>query len=422
MLDRLRKIYYKLRNNFFDYPKKFWVVVGASFIDRIGGTLLFPFFSLYITSKFNVGMTEAGIVLGTFSAFGLFGSIVGGALTDKFGRKSLIIFGLIFSAISTLSLGLVNEFSVLIPLAVVIGLFSNFGGPARGAMIADILPEEKRQEGFGILRVVANMSWIIGPILGGFIANRNYFMLFVLDAVISCIVAVIFILYIPETKPETTEEPESILRTFAGYGTALRDYAYVAFLVASILMGLVYLQMYQSLSVFLRDVHGLTPQTYGFLMTSSAITVILLQFPTTWVIKGRPAFIMMALGTFFYMIGFGMFGFVSAIWLFAAALVIITFGDMIVMPTSSALVANFAPEDMRGRYMAVFGLSWTIPATIGPSAAGLILDNFNPYLLWYVAAGLSAVTILGFYILHLRLGKHERFNPPAPEADPLPAS
>jgi MFS family permease len=187
-------------------------------------------------------------------------------------------------------------------------------------------------------------------------------------------------------------------------------------------MGLVYLQMYQSLSVFLRDVHGINPQTYGFLMTSSAITVILLQFPTTWVIKGRPAFIMMGLGTFFYMIGFGMFGFVSAIWLFAAALVIITFGEMIVMPTSSALVANYAPEDMRGRYMAVFGLSWTIPATFGPSAAGLILDNYNPYLLWYVAAGLSAVTILGFYILHLKLGKHERFNPPQPEQEPLPAS
>ncbi len=415
MLDRLRNIYY-------DFPKKFWVVVGASFIDRIGGTLLFPFFSLYITWKFNVGMTQAGIVLGTFSAFGLIGSMVGGALTDKFGRKFLIIFGLIFSAVSTLTLGLVNEFAVLIPLAMIIGLFSNFGGPARQAMIADILPEEKRQEGFGILRVVANMSWIIGPILGGFIANRSYFMLFVLDAVFSCIVAVIFYRYIPETKPETTKEPESILRTFAGYGTALRDYAYVAFLVVSILMGLVYLQMYQSLSVFLRDVHGLTPQTYGFLMTSSAITVILFQFQTTRVIKGRPAFIMMALGTFFYMIGFGMFGFVTALWLFAAALVVITIGEMIVMPTSSALVANYAPEDMRGRYMAVFGLSWTIPATIGPSAAGLILDNYNPYLLWYVAAGISAVTILGFYILHLWLGKHDRFNPPVPEKEPPPSS
>ena len=98
MFKRLNKIYN-------DFPNKFWVVVLTSFIDGIGDTLLFPFFSLYITQKFGVGMTQAGIVLGSFSAFGLIGSMIGGALTDKFGRKSLILFGLVFSAVSTLSLG-----------------------------------------------------------------------------------------------------------------------------------------------------------------------------------------------------------------------------------------------------------------------------------------------------------------------------
>ncbi len=413
MLTRLRNIYH-------DFPQKFWVVVGASFIDRVGGTLLFPFFSLYITQKFNVGMTQAGIVLGTFSAFGLIGTMIGGALTDKFGRKNLILFGLIFSALSTLSLGLVNEFAVLIPLAVVIGLLSSIAGPAHQAMVADLLPEDKRQEGFGILRVVANMSWIIGPTIGGFVANRSYFMLFVLDAVISCIVAVIFFYYIPETKPETTEEPESMLKTFAGYGVVLRDYAYVAFLVVSMVMGIVYQQMYNTLSVYLRDNHGIEPQGYGFLLTVSAIIVILFQFKTTRVIKKYPTFIMMALGTFFYMIGFGMFGFVTVYWLFAAAIVVITIGEMVIMPTASALATNFAPEDMRGRYMAIFGLSWALPATIGPSAAGLILDNYNPNLLWYLGAGLCALSVFGFYILHLWLGKGDRFNPP--EQEPLPAS
>ncbi len=412
----------RLRNIYHDFPQKFWVVVGASFIDRVGGTLLFPFFSLYITQKFNVGMTQAGIVLGTFAAFGLIGSMIGGALTDKLGRKNLILFGLIFSALSTLSLGLVNEFSALIFLAVVIGLLSNIAGPAHQAMVADLLPEDKRQEGFGILRVVGNMAWIIGPTIGGFIANRSYFMLFVLDAVISCIVAVIIFYYISETKPETDKEPESMLKTFAGYGVVLRDYAYVAFLVVSMVMGIVYQQMYNTLSVYLRDNHGIEPQGYGFLLTVSAIIVILFQFQTTRVIKKYPTFIMMALGTFFYMLGFGMFGFVTAYWLFAAAIVIITIGEMVIMPTASALATNFAPEDMRGRYMAIFGLSWTLPATVGPSAAGLILDNYNPNLLWYVGAGLCALSVLGFYILHLWLGKRDRFNPPEPESEPLPAS
>ncbi|MFO8036323.1 MAG: MFS transporter [Anaerolineales bacterium] len=415
MFKRLKKIY-------LEFPQKFWVVVGASFIDRIGSTLLFPFFSLYITQKFNVGMTQAGVVLGIFSAFSLGGSMIGGALTDKFGRKKLILFGLVFSALSTLTLGLVNELAVLYPLAIVIGLLSNIAVPAHQAMVADLLPEKKRQEGFGILRVVANMSWIIGPTIGGYIANRNYFLLFLLDAVISCLVAAIFFFYIPETKPETTQEQTSILGTFAGYRVVLRDFAYVAFLVASMLMGIVYQQMYNSLSVYLRDNHGISPQGYGFLLTTSAITVILFQFRTTRLIKKYPAFIMMALGTLFYMVGFGMFGFVTAYWLFAAAIVIITIGEMVIMPTASALATNFAPEDMRGRYMAVFGVSWALPATVGPSAAGLILDNFNPNLLWFIGAGLCAISILSFYLLHLRLGELDRFQMTPVEEEPFPVS
>lgn len=412
----------RLKNIYNEFPNKFWVVVGTSFIDNIGNTLLFPFFSLYITEKFGVGMTQAGLVLGSFSAFGLIGSIIGGALTDKFGRKSLVLFGLVFSAVSTLSLGLVNEFTVLIPLSVVIGLLSNIAGPARQAMVADLLPEDKRQEGFGILRVVGNMAWIIGPTIGGFIASRNFFTLFVMDALISCVVAVIFFMYISETKPETSQEPASILKTFSGYAKVLRDYAYVAFLVVSMLMGLVYQQLYNSLSVYLRDNHGIEPRGYGFLLTVSAITVILFQFQTTRAIKKYPAFVMMALGVFFYMIGFGMFGFVTAYWLFAAAVVVITIGEMVIMPTASALAANFAPEDMRGRYMAVFGLSWALPATVGPSAAGLILDNFNPNMLWYLGAIICAVAVVSFYALHLRLGKSKRFVPAQSEKEALPAS
>ncbi|NCQ35832.1 MFS transporter, partial [bacterium] len=87
----------------------------------------------------------------------------------------------------------------------------------------------------------------------------------------------------------------------------------------------------------------------------------------------------------------------------------ITIGEMIVVPVSQGLAANFAPEKMRGRYMAVFGLSWAIPQTIGPGAAGYILDNFNPNLLWYIGGILCAVSAFGYWVLHWRLGKQKRF-------------
>ena len=419
MLSKLKKIYH-------EYPRKFWLVVGVSFIDNIGGTMLFPFFSLYIAWKFDVGMTQAGVILGIFSVFGMLGGMIGGALTDKFGRRKIILFGLIFSAFSTLLLGFVNDLAVLYPMAVVVGLLSSIAFPAHQAMLADLLPERQRAEGFGILRVVSNLSWIIGPVIGGFMANRSFFSLFVADASVSSIVAVLFYFLISETKPQTDteKESESVLETFKGYFIVMRSRAFMAFIFASILMGLVYQQMYNSLSVYLRDYHGIAPSGYGLLMTTSAVTVIFFQFWTTRRIKSRPPFIMMALGALFYAAGFLMFGFdplaflnATYIW-FMGAVFIITIGEMIIMPVSQALAANFAPEDMRGRYMAVFGFAWTIPATFGPGLAGLILDNYNPDLLWYLGGMLCLVSVLGFYLLHLRLGGQKRFAP-APELVPV---
>lgn len=417
MLNRLKQIYH-------EFPRLFWVVVGVSFIDRIGGTLLFPFFALYITQKFNVGMTQAGILLGMSSLFGLIGSTVGGALTDKFGRKQLILFGLVFSAISTLTFGLVNDLNALYPLMVFVGLLSSVAHPAHDAMIADILPEDKRQEGFGILRVVSNLSWIIGPTIGGFVANINFFYLFVIDAVISCVVAAIIFRAIPETKPEphAHAESESLLQTAIGYRVVLKDFAFMAFMVAGMLMLIVYQQMYSSLSVYLRDNHGVNPSGYGFLMTTSAITVVLFQFWVSRLIKRRPPFLMMAFGTVFYMVGFALFGIVAAYVLFALNIVIITIGEMIVVPTSQAIAANFAPEAMRGRYMAIFGLSWAIPSTIGPGAAGYILDNYNPNLLWFIGGALCGLSVIAYYALHLRLGARPEFAPIPNEGRPLPTA
>jgi len=113
---------------------------------------------------------------------------------------------------------------------------------------------------------------------------------------------------------------------------------------------------------------------------------------------------------------------VSAYPLFVTAIVVITIGEMIVVPISQGLAANFAPEQMRGRYMAVFGFSWAIPQTLGPGAAGYILDHFNPNLLWYIGGGLCALSAFSYYLLHIRLGARTQFAPAPKEGQPIPAT
>lgn len=407
MLNRLKKTYV-------EFPPIFWIIVGALFIDSIGSTLLTPFFALYITQKFGVGMTEAGTLLGMSSLFGLLGSIIGGAITDRFGRRRLILFGLITSALSSLSLGLVSNLTTLYFLIIIVGLLSRVAVPAYDAVMADVLPESKRQEGFGIMRVAFNYAWIFGTALGGLIASRSFLALFVMDAILSMIAAIVLYRFLPETKPASpveTKESESFLNTVAGYRIVLRDLAFISFLLAGIIVLLVYQQEYSSLPVYLRDMHNIDTQSYGVMLSLSGLEVVLFQFWISRTIRKYPPFLMMMLGALFLTIGFGMIGFVSGRALFLAAIIIITVGEMVFYPTGQVLAANFAPLDMRGRYMAVYGLAWAIPATVGPAAAGLILDNYNPNLLWYIGGALCAVAAVGFYALHLWLGQQKRFIP-----------
>jgi MFS family permease len=391
----------RLRSTYREYPRNFWVLVGASFIDTIGRTAMIPFFALYVTQKFSVGMTEAGILFAIFSLAGFFGNMIGGALTDRFGRKSIILFGLVVSALSSLAMGLVGRLETFYVLAAVVGLLSDVAGPAHGAMVADMLPEEKRAEGFGVLRVGANLAWIVGPTLGGLLAAQSYLYIFIADAISSIVTAVIVYLLIPETRPQAKEVAahESLGQTFRGYGTAVGDRLFVAFLVVAALMNLVYLQMYSTLSVYLRDVHGVSPRLYGMLMSMNAGTVVLFQFWLTRRLRPFRPMGLMAFGAILYMIGFSMYGFVATFWLFAAAMIIITFGEMIVIPTAQAMVSRLAPEDKRGRYMAVFSLSWGVSSMFGPWGAGIILDNYNPAWVWYLCGVLSAAAVIGFLLL-----------------------
>jgi len=397
----------RVRTIYAEYPRQFWVLVLGSFIDHVGGALMFPFLTLYITRRFDVGMTEVGVLFGLFSIAGVLGSMFGGALADRLGRKGMLIFGLVASALTSLLMGLVGSIELFFVSALVVGLFANAGGPAQQAMVADLLPEEQRAQAFGILRIVHNLAVTIGPAIGGLLAVRSYLLLFVCDAVASTITAGIVALAIRETRPASRpgESQQTIARTFGGYWTVLRDTTFVLFVGACIFMILAYMQMNGTLGVYLRDVHAVSEQHYGYIMSLNAALVVLFQFPIARRISRYRPLLVMAAGALLYALGFGAYGFVSTYGMFLLAMVVITVGEMLVAPTSQALAAQMAPEDMRGRYMAVFGLTWMIPMTFGVLLAGLIMDNGDPRWVWYSAGIVGLVASAAFALLQRRVDR-----------------
>ncbi|MHA1584828.1 MAG: MDR family MFS transporter [Promethearchaeota archaeon] len=395
----------KIKNTYNEFPPKFWVLILATFIDSLGGGLLFPFYALYVTEHFNVGMVEVGLLFSFLSAGGIVGSILGGSLSDKYGRKIIMLFGLIFSGLGSLAMGFVNQLHFFYLFAAILGLLGAAGRPARQAMVADMLPVEKRTSGYAILRVTSNLSVTIGPALGGLLITQGFLTLFIGDAIASSITAVIVFYKIPETKLETkldshtTKHKETFLETMKGYSHVLKDKLFMLFVVIASLVALVYMQMSSSLPVFLRDQHGFPANKFGLLLSLNAAMVVLFQFIVTRKISKYDPFKMMALGVIFYGIGFIMYGFVSnEIWFFVA-MAIITIGEMMIATFSQSLVALFAPEDKRGRYMAVFSLKRTIPRLFGVIIAGLIMKTYGDYVLWYCTGILCLIAALGYLLL-----------------------
>jgi MFS family permease len=394
MLTKINKIYN-------EYPKAFWVYNIIVFIDRFGGFMLYPFFALYLTEKFNIGMATVGILFAVFSVSGFVGSAIGGALTDRMGRKGVILFSLILSSLSALGMGYAPTLGIFIAVSVIVGTLSNIGGPAHEAVVADLLPENKRAEGYGIIRVVFNLAVIAAPAVAGLLIAKSYVLLFVVDAVISLLAASVVLFFLPETKPAAHPDakPETVKQTFAGYGKVFRDIPFVAFIVMSVMTALIYTNFNSTLGVFLRDVHNIPAIGYGYLISMNAVIVVIFQFWVARRLEKYKPMLMVALGTAFYGIGFGMYGITSTYTMFAIAMIVITIGEMVVSPFQQSLVASFAPEEMRGRYMAVSGLSWGIAFAIGPFFAGLLLDGPNPNLLWLACGILGVITVLGYILI-----------------------
>ncbi|MHA1672346.1 MAG: MFS transporter, partial [Promethearchaeota archaeon] len=146
------------------------------------------------------------------------------------------------------------------------------------------------------------------------------------------------------------------------------------------------------------------------LLSLNAGMVVLFQIFITRKISRYDPFKMMALGVIFYGMGFVMYGFVSNEILFFVAMAIITTGEMTIASFSQSLVASFAPEDKRGRYMAVFSLKRTIPRLFGVLLAGVVMNTYGDYVLWYIAGILCLIAAAGYLFLD-KWSKNRLINP-----------
>ena len=192
---------------------------------------------------------------------------------------------------------------------------------------------------------------------------------------------------------------------FGGYGPAVKDRYYLSFVGAIAANTIVAAMMWQLMAVYANSNYGISESLYGFLPTTNALMVVLFQFAVTRLTKRASPMIMIALGALFYALSAASVSIASGFGGFWISMVIMTIGEMILVPTATTYVANRAPADMRGRYMSLYGLTWSIARGVGPAYGGFLNDNLGPKFIWYGGFLVGLISVSWLIMLSRKNGK-----------------
>lgn len=395
---------YKVRHPLQDksYPPQFWLLFWGMLISTTGQSMIWPFMMIYVTEKLQMPLMAVTSLVTINALFGLIFSFIAGPITDRIGRKWVMVISLLVNGLMYIALNQANSYLAFAVFYSITGAFNPLYRVGADAMMADLVPAEKRPDAYSVMRISHNIGIALGPGVGGFLAAHSYTLAFAMGATGMIIYGLLVAFMARETLPKGEGKGESLLASLAGYKHALRDRNYMPFLVAFMFNQMCAAILWLLLGVHAKTNYGLTERLYGFIPMTNALMVVLFQLSVTQVTKRFKALPTLAVGALFYAVGVGSVAYAQNFWGFWVSMVVMTLGELIMTPTATTLVANLAPADMRGRYMSLYGLTWGVASGIGPVMGGFLNDNLGPFYIWYGAGVIGLVSSLSFVLLILR--------------------
>jgi MFS family permease len=279
-----------------------------------------------------------------------------------------------------------------------LGAFNPLYRVGADAMVADLIPPEKRPSAYAILRMSGNTGVAIGPAIGGFIAVQSYTTAFFIAAGGMSFYGLLIAARAKETLPVLENRPGK-RKVFEGYGRILRDGPFMSFTLAFTLTAMLASLIWMLLPVYSNIQFGIPENRYGFIPTTNAVMVVTLQYLVTLVTRRYKPLHVMTVGTAFYAVATGLIALFSGFWGFWFCMVVMTIGELILIPTSNTYTANLAPVDMRGRYMSIYGLTQNVARGIAPLLGGMLSDTIAPRATWVGGGVLGLISVLVFMVL-----------------------
>ena len=380
------------------YDRQFWVLLAVQLIVAVGFGAAMPFVSIYLHNQLGAPMTVVGTVMLVSALAAAVGRVVGGEAADRIGRRPVLITSMSLRIAAFVLMAYVIH--QRLPALAVGGAFLvvRFAGalvrPALMATVADIVGPVRRVEAYALFRIGANAGWAVGPAIGGFLVATSYASLFLLTAAASVVGLVIVVLFTRETMSHTIPGGFS-LRSLLGVA---RDRQFLVFIgwcaVLFLLMG----QFASTLGVFSTSVLGITEAQLGLLFTVNGLAVVLLQWPAARLAARIGVRWGLVVGCMLYALGYFSVAFATGFGWLVASMLVITSGEVVFSPTSTAAVANMAPAARVGRYMGLFGLTEAVGWSGGPFIGGVLFDMLHraPVAMWGAIGSLGVIAAGGF--------------------------
>ncbi|MEM0155839.1 MAG: MFS transporter [Thermoplasmataceae archaeon] len=350
-----------------------WAVSISGSIRSIGFGATWPFMAIFFNEDLGVPIIVVGLIF-TFSAISsVIFSILGGWIADKFGRRRALMIGGITGVViySLISAFIAFHFSLLaIEIAFVLSSVSgSFIFPSSTALVADVTSVAERPIAYGIYRILTNIGWAVGPIMGAYVYNLGVAKIFAIVAAVSLIQFIIIVLFIFDRK--TYDNP---LKHRVSLITL--DRYLILFSLGTFFIMVVATQFSVTLPTYAADHVGIPVSDIGYVFAVNGFVVVLGQYFLSVLFRKFPDIGTMIVGSFFYTVGYLLVGYSGTLLQLMLDMVIITIGEDLVYPTLNTIISKIAPPEKVGRYMGFNSMMNSSARALGPSVGTVFLSIY----------------------------------------------
>jgi predicted MFS family arabinose efflux permease len=368
----------RLREERAGLDRGIWVLFAAVLVNRAGSMVL-PFFTLYLTQDLKMPAERAASMLLLYGVGAFVAAYVGGKLSDRLGPPVVLWGSLATSGAIMIAFPFARTPLLIGAATLALAVATESFRPASMSHIADLVPPAQRRTGFAVFRLAINLGMSVGPAVGGFLAGVSYPLLFWVNAATTLAAAVLLFVAARRAPHRRSENGASAASTTHA---AFRDVRLLYFLSATLPVVITIFLHFSAMPLFLVQDLKFTTATYGLLTIINTVLICILEVPLIHATAHWPHRRALVLGALLTGLGFGGMAIADTIAGVALTIVVWTFGEMLFFPASAAWVTEVAPPERRGEYNGLFQMSFALAFAVGPWLGTLALAGIGGKALW----------------------------------------